>query len=111
MIESSKRILAGMFLVIGIVFTLLALGVFAMSLIAALTHNYEGGEAVGAFIFYGLLALPAFGFTTAAIWVRGWCEARAGYITLACLFGIPLLTFIAAVIQAVYDSFHHTPTV
>jgi hypothetical protein len=107
-ISNTRRVFAGVLLAFGIVFTLLALGIFAVPFISALTHSYEGGQqAIGAFILYLLLCLPACGFTFTAILLRGWREARAGYITLACLFGIPFLTFIVALIGAAYDSIHH----
>jgi hypothetical protein len=107
-ISNTRRSVAGVLLAFGIFFTVLALAAFAMPFIATLTLTYEGGaQAWGAFLFYVLLAVPACICTPAAVLVRGWRAARVGYITLACLFGIPLLTFIAALIHAGYDSARH----
>jgi len=110
-VSDTRRIVSRFLLGFGIFFTLLALGVFALPFIAAAIGNYEGGEqAFGPFFLYLLLAFPAFLFTVASILVRGWREARAGYITLGCLFGIPLLTFLAAFILIGYDLIRHRPT-
>ena len=107
-VSDTRRIVSRFLLGFGIFSTLLALGVFAVPFIAAVSGSYEGGEqAIGSFFLYLLLAFPAFLFIVASILVREWREARAGYITLACLFGIPLLTFLAALIHAGYDSFRH----
>jgi hypothetical protein len=93
----AKHIISRFLLGFGMFFTLLALAAFAMPFIASATGSYKGGEQ----------AIGSFFFTVASIFVRGWPEARAGYINLACLFGIPLLMFLAAVIHAGYDSVRH----
>jgi hypothetical protein len=111
-ISDTRRIISQILLGFGMFFTTLALGFFALIFVAAASDNYEGGEqAFGPFFLYLLLAVPAFLFNGTAVVVRGWREARAGYITIACLFGIPLLTFIAILVCVAYDSLRHKPAI
>src|SRR5688572_20023303 len=103
--SSTRIIISKVLLVFSIFFTALALLGFAMPFIAAATGSYEGGEqAIGGVIFYLLLGFPAFLFGVASVLVRGWREARTGYVILLCLIGVPTLTFVAALIHATYDS-------
>jgi hypothetical protein len=103
---SSQRIIVSrLLLAVGILFTALALLVFAMPFVAAVSGSYEGGgQAIGAFFFYLLLGIPAFILGSASVLFRGWREARAGYVVLGCLVGVPLLTLAVALLHAVYDS-------
>src|SRR4028118_1007402 len=93
----AKQIVAALLLSIGIGLTLLALVIFAAPFIATPAGTSEAGEAGrGAILFSLVLAVPACITTLAAIYLRGWSQARAGYVTLGLLFGVPLLTFLAA---------------
>jgi hypothetical protein len=92
----------------GIMLALLALVIFAMPFIAALAHTYEGGaQTWSALFFYVLFAVPATKFSGIAVTLRGWREARMGYVTLAILYGIPLLVLIAAVVSIIFDAVRH----
>lgn len=100
-----RRILSGICLGLGIIFTPLAFFFLSLPFIASITGTYEGGEqAIFAFFLYGLMNLPALLFCGLSIVIRGWREARAGYVTLGVLWGVPLLLLIAALVSAAFDS-------
>lgn len=104
-ISETRLIISRLILGLGMFFTFLAIGFFVMPFVAAAVGDYEGGDqSLGGYLFYLLLGFPAFAITLASIFVRGWREARAGYVTLACLFGIPALVIAAALISAGYDA-------
>lgn len=48
--------------------------------------------------------LPTLLFCGLSIMIRGWKEARAGYITLGVLWGVPLLLLIAGLLAGLVVS-------
>jgi hypothetical protein len=96
--ESHTRSIVSRYLLgFGIFFTLLAIGAFAMPFIITPASGERGaGQVLNFYLLYLTFAFAAFVFTIASYYVQG-RMARAGWIILACLFGIPLLWFYAAV--------------
>ncbi len=87
------------------VFALLALFFLSLPFIASITGTYEGGEQViFAFFLYGLMNLPSLLFCGLSIVIRGWREARAGYITLGVLWGVPLILLVAGILAGLVSS-------
>jgi hypothetical protein len=103
-----KSILGGAFLSLSVVLALIALIAFGMPFLAVGANTYEGGaHAWGAFLLYFLFAVPATLLGGLAIALRGPRNARAVYVTVACLYGVPLVVFIAALFSMIFDGLRH----